>query len=81
MLSSAFPVSRVNKMSVVKFYGKIETSPLAITHTKPVPEAVELPASDWPEKIFSSQSSKRSRRVTLLFSHSTQFSSSIAIVA
>ena len=74
-------VSRVNKMSVVKVYCKIETSPLAITYTEPVPEAVELPASDWPEKDFSSQSSKRSSRVTLMFSYSTQFSSSIAIVA
>ena len=43
-------VSRVNKMSVVKVYCKIETSPWTITHTEPVPEAVELPASDWPEK-------------------------------
>ena len=39
-------------MSVVKVYCKIETSPWAITLTEPVPEAVELPASDWPEKIF-----------------------------
>ena len=45
-------VSRVGKMSVVKVYFKIETSPCALTPTEPVPEAVELPASDWPEKIF-----------------------------
>ena len=39
-------------MSVVKVYCKNETSPWAITLTEPVPEAVELPASDWAEKIF-----------------------------
>ena len=39
-------------MSVVKVYCKIETSPWAITLPEPVPEAVELPASDWPEKNF-----------------------------
>ena len=37
---------------VVKVYCKIETSPYwALTLTEPVPEAFELPASDWPEKI------------------------------
>ena len=45
-------VSRVDKMFVVKVYCKIETSPWALTLTEPVPEAFELPASDWPEKIF-----------------------------
>ena len=37
-------------MSVVKVYCKIETSPWALTLTEPVPEAFELPASDffWP---------------------------------
>ena len=39
-------------MSVVKVYCKIETSPWAITLSEPVPEAFELPASDWPQKIF-----------------------------
>ena len=43
-------VSRVAKMFVVKVYCKIETSPWALTLTEPVPEAFELPASDWPEK-------------------------------
>ena len=43
-------VSRVAKMFVVKVYHKIETSPWALTLTEPVPEAFELPASDWPEK-------------------------------
>ena len=46
-------VSRVDKMSVVKVYCKIETSPWALTLTEPVPEAFELPTSDWPQKIFS----------------------------
>ena len=45
-------VNRVDKMSVVKVYCKIETSPWALTLTEPVPQAFELPASDWPQKIF-----------------------------
>ena len=45
-------VSRVDNMSVVKVYCKIEKSPWALTLTEPVPEAFELPASDWPQKIF-----------------------------
>ena len=45
-------VSRVAKMSVMKVYCKIETSPGALTLTEPVPDAFELPASDWPQKIF-----------------------------
>jgi len=45
-------VSRVDKMSVVKVYCEIETSPWALTLTEPVPEAFEMPASDWPEKFF-----------------------------
>ena len=59
------------KMFVVKVYCKIETSPWALTLTEPVPEAFELPASDWPEKNFSGQSAKRSCRVTLVFSYTT----------
>ena len=64
-------VSQVDKMFVVKVYCKIETSPWALTLTEPVPEAFELPASDWPEKNFSGQSAKRSSRVTLMFSYTT----------
>ena len=68
-------VSRVDKMFVVKVYcmilRMIETSPWALTLTEPVPEAFELPASDWPEKNFSGQSAKRSCRVTLVFSYTT----------
>ena len=64
-------VSRVDKMFVVKVYCEIETSPWALTLTEPVPEAFELPASDWPEKNFSGQSAKRSCRVTLVFSYTT----------
>ena len=46
-------VSRVDKMSVVKVYCKIETSPLALTLSEQVPEAFELSASDWSQiKIF-----------------------------
>ena len=46
-------------MFVVKVFCKIETSPWALTLTEPVPEAFELPASDWPEKFFSGQSAKK----------------------
>ena len=40
-------------MSVVKVYCKIETSPWALTLTETVPEAFELPASDWSQKTIS----------------------------
>ena len=43
-------VSRFDKMSVAKVYCTMETSAWALTITEPVPEAFELPASDWPEK-------------------------------
>ena len=39
-------------MFVVKVYCKIDMSPWALTLTKPIPEAFELPSSDWPEKKF-----------------------------
>ena len=45
-------VSRDDTMLVVKVYCKIETSPWALTLTEPVPEAFELPASDWQEIFF-----------------------------
>ena len=45
-------VSRDDTMFVVKVYCKIETSPWALTLTEPVPEAFELPASDWSENNF-----------------------------
>ena len=45
-------VSRVDKMTVGKVYCKIGTSPWALTLTEPVPEAFELPASDWAENFF-----------------------------
>ena len=63
----------VNVVKVMKVYNycTIETSPWALTLTEPVPEAFELPASDWPEKIFSGQSTKGSCRVTLVLSYTT----------
>ena len=39
-------------MSMLKVYCKIETSPWALTLTEPGPEPFELPASDWPQRIF-----------------------------
>ena len=39
-----------DRIFVVNVFYKIETSPWALTLTEPVPEAFELPASDWPEK-------------------------------
>ena len=39
--------SRDDRMFVVKVYYKIERSPWALTLTEPVPEAFELPASDF----------------------------------
>ena len=37
-------------MFAVKVYYKNEKSPWALTLAEPVPEAFELPASDWPQK-------------------------------
>ena len=47
-------------MFVVKFYCKIQKSFWALTLTEPVPEAFELPASGWPEKMISRSYSKLS---------------------
>ena len=55
--------------------------PWALTLTERVPEAFEIPPSDWPEKIFSGQSAKRNRRATLMSSYTRMFSSSNAVVA
>ena len=41
--------SQDDGMFVVKVYYKIEKSPWALTLTESVPEAFELPPSDWPE--------------------------------
>ena len=56
-------------------------SPWALTLTERVPEAFEIPPSDWPEKYFSGQSAKRNSRATLMSSYTRLFSSSNAIVA
>ena len=56
-------------------------SPWALTLTERVPEAFEIPPSDWPEKSFSGQSAKRNSRATLMSSYTRLFSSSIAVVA
>ena len=59
ILGDPAAVNRVDKMSMVKVYCKIETSPWAITLTEPVPDTFDLPASDWAENFFSGQSAKR----------------------
>ena len=53
----------------------------ALTLTERVPEAFEIPPSDWPEKYFSGQSVKRNSRATLMSSYTGLFSSSNAVVA
>ena len=56
-------------------------SPWALTLTERVPEAFEIPPSDWPEKFFSGQLAKRNSRATQMSSYTRLFSSSIAVVA
>ena len=56
-------------------------SPWALTLTERVPEAFEIPPSDWPEKYFSGQSAKRNSRATLMSSYTRLFSSSNAVAA
>ena len=53
----------------------------ALTLTERVPEAFEIPPSDWPEKYFSGQSAKRNSPATLMSSYTRLFSSSNAVVA
>ena len=53
----------------------------ALTLTERVPEAFEIPPSDWPEKYFSGQSAKRNSRATLMSSYTRLFSSLNAVVA
>ena len=52
-----------------------------LTLIERVPEAFEIPPSDWPENFFSGQSAKRNSRATLVSSYTRLFSSSIAVVA
>ena len=56
-------------------------SPWALTLTERVPEAFEIPPSDWPEKYFSGQSAKRNSRAILMSSYTRLFSSSNPVVA
>ena len=56
-------------------------SPWALTLIERVPEAFEIPPSDWPDNFFSGQSAKRNSRATLMSSHTRLFSSSNAVVA
>ena len=42
--------------------------------TERVPEAFEIPPSDWPENFFSGQSAKRNSRATLMSSYTRLFS-------
>ena len=58
-----------------------QESSWALTLTERVPEAFEIPPSDWPEKYFSGQSAKRNSRATLMSSYTRLFSSSNAVVA
>ena len=55
-------------------------SPWALTLTERVPEAFEIPPSDWPEKYFSGQSAKRNSRATLMSSYTRLLSSSNVVV-
>ena len=71
VFSKLFRLDRTDPLSFGPKFPEILVEWIAPTLTEPVPEAFELPASDWPEKIFSGQSAKRSCRVTLVFSYKT----------
>ena len=61
-------VSRVDQVSVVKVYCKIETSPWELTLTEPVPEAF-----DWPEHfLFWPISEEEQARETFTVKRVTQ---------
>ena len=72
--------SRGDGIFMGEVYNKSRESPWALTLTERVPEAFEIPPSDWPEKYFSGQSAKRNSRATLM-SYTKLFSSSNAVVA
>ena len=67
--------------SWAKVYNKNGRAPGHLTLTERVPEAFEIPPSDWPEKYFSGQSAKRNSRATLMSSYTRLFSSSNTVVA
>ena len=67
--------------SWAKIFQQERESPWALTLTERVPEAFEIPPSDWPEKYFSGQSAKRNSRATPMSSYTRLFSSSNAVVA
>ena len=73
--------SRVDGIFMGESLQQERESPWALTLTERVPEAFEIPPSDWPEKYFSDQSAKRNSRVTLMSSYTRLFSSSNAVVA
>ena len=73
--------SRDDGIFMAEVYNKSRESPWALTLTERVPEAFEIPPSDWPEKYFSGQSAKRNSRATLMSSYTRLFSSSNAVVA
>ena len=60
-------------MFVVKVYCKIDMSPWALTLTKPISEAFELPASDWPEKNFLANSEEEQPGDSGVFLHDIGF--------
>ena len=73
--------SRDNGIFIGESLQQERESPWALTLTERVPEAFEIPPSDWPEKYFSGQSAKRNSRATLMSSYTRLFSSSNAVVA
>ena len=56
-------------------------NPWELILIEPVPEVVEFRSAHWAEKYISAQSARSSSRVTLSFSYTKQFSSSIDLVA
>ena len=83
ILGNPGAVSRVDKMSVVKVGVRSRRAPgqLLLPNQLTFQKQLNCPLLIGQKKLFSAQSAKRSSLVTLMFSYTTSFSSSIAVVA
>ena len=73
--------SRDNEIFIGESLQQERESPWSLTLTERVPEAFEIPPSDWPEKYFSGQSARRNSLAALMSSYTRLFSPSNAVVA
>ena len=81
ILGNPLATSRDDAIFLGESLLQVLKSPRELILIEPVLEMVEFHSTDWAEKYFSAQSAGSSSRVTLSPSYTTQFSSSIDLVA